>query len=778
MPFGTIPESGRRHGLSRRFPVESRIVRCQVCLATSSASCFGLSSSSHAGSRRLTASWRFVTRLLKLSRVQLRSFLALILVLASLVPTHTVARAASEPRFGIDEGYKAPDAFQKSGATWDRVNFFWNSYQPNGPTDWFNNANSSDADIARDLASGIAVVGVITNPPAWATRNGSTPSTLALSATDPNNFWAAFIHHLASDYNGRINDWIIWNEPDVAPNQPGSSWAGDEYEFYQLTKEANQAIRAVNPRARIIFAGTTYWSDVLSGRSLFLDRVLQAAARDPDAVANGYFIDAVDIHIYSSPYQVYTIPQTYRGILKKYGVDKPIWISEMNIVPWNDPMSTVPHGGFRATLDEQASYMIQAIAMARAAGVERAAVYKMSDGKIIGGEPFGLVRDDGSVRPAYTAFQVAMQYLNGPGDVTYATQGNATVVTIVNDTRVVTVAWNMTPGPINVSLAPRGTTAGFVTKLGQLTGLTLPAIPSQPNYVFTLADATANTDDKNPRDYVVGGEPIILVEDGVGQAVQVNPTTLFYPSTGFLITGAFYDYFTHRGGLRTFGYPISRQFPFMGSTVQFFQRRVLQLNANGTVGQLNLLDAGYMPYSEINSATFPPIDDTLVKTLPAPGSKDYVTQIMRYVQTTTPDSWDGIQVNFEKTFTTTVSIMDAFPTGKPQPSLLPGINLELWGVPTSGPAIDPNNNNFVYQRFQRGIMHYDKTTGVTQGLLLADYFKSVITGQNIPPDLDAAARVSPFYRQYATTQPHWLNRPDALPGTDLTFAFERQSTGG
>src|SRR5471030_2203005 len=99
-----------------------------------------------------------------------------------------------------------------------------------------------------------------------------------------------------------------------------------------------------------------------------------------------------------------------------------------------------------------------------------------------------------------------------------------------------------------------------------------------------------------------------------------------------------------------------------------------------------------MPYSEINNATFPPIDDALVKTLPAPGSKDYVGGIMRYVQQTTPDNWNGIPVNFGTTFTTTVSLKDAFPTGKPQPGLLPGINLELWGVPTSAPAIDPNNN--------------------------------------------------------------------------------------
>ena len=34
-------------------------------------------------------------------------------------------------------------------------------------------------------------------------------------------------------------------------------------------------------------------------------------------------------------------------------------------------------------------------------------------------------------------------------------------------------------------------------------------------------------------------------------------------------------------------------------------------------------------------------------------------------------------------------------------------------------------------------MHYDKGCNCTQGLLLADYLKSILTGQNLPADLDA-----------------------------------------
>jgi hypothetical protein len=74
------------------------------------------------------------------------------------------------------------------------------------------------------------------------------------------------------------------------------------------------------------------------------------------------------------------------------------------------------------------------------------------------------------------------------------------------------------------------------------------------------------------------------------------------------------------------------------------------------------------------------------------------------------------------------------------------MNLQMWGLPTSRPAYDPNNHNFVYQRFQRGILHFDLNTGATQGILLGDYMRSIMTGRDIPPDLDLQARDNPLYR--------------------------------
>jgi len=688
-------------------------------------------------------------------------------------PTPLPGVAASSDRFGIVEAFQARELARRSGARWQRFAFFWNSIQPDSPDQWLPNHYSTEADVANSIADGIKPVGVLGNPPAWATRNGSVPKNLMLPPSDPENYWARFVGRIAGQYAGQIDDWIIWNEPDITPDSGGSSWAGGTDEYYQLLKLAWQAARAANPRARIVFAGTTYWFDVSRGNRQFFDRVLEVASRDPSAAANGYYFDAVDIHIYSAPTQVWDLTQAFREIMRRYGLSKPIWISELNVVPTNDPAAMVPRGGYRASLDEQASFVIQALALARAADVQRASIYKMIDGKVVNGEPFGLVRNDLSVRPAYVAFQVAATYLSRPGSATRERQGDVEVVTIDSGDRRTTVVWATGPQATTARIPVSGMRAKLVAKDGTVADLPLPSGQSAMEYTIPLPGATANTDDGNPNNYIIGGSPFILAEEGVGDAITISPQEVYFPKTGFNSSGPFLDYFRHRGGLRTFGYPVSRPLKLEGRTVQFYQRQVMEMRPDGTVGLLNILDEGLMPYTRINGAALPAIDQALIKSAPATGTPGYSSRILGFVRANAPDTWNGLAVGFGRTFAQSVRAEEAYGGQRVDAGVLAGLNLEVWGVPTSKPARDPGNDSFVYQRFQRGVMHYDRGTGVTQGLLLADYLKAIITGRNLPADLEAQARTSRLYRQYDNTRPLGLARPEALRDTDMTNAFER-----
>jgi polysaccharide biosynthesis protein PslG len=229
---------------------------------------------------------------------------------------------------------------------------------------------------------------------------------------------------------------------------------------------------------------------------------------------------------------------------------------------------------------------------------------------------------------------------------------------------------------------------------------------------------------------------------------QVQDTALADPrmfsQTGFRVDrDSFWDYFSRRGSVTSFGYPVSRDFQFEGCTTQFFQRLVMQQCGTQGVGTMNLLDEGLLPYTAMNGSTFPAADVGLTSTAPKVGSLNYASAMLDYVRRTAQDTFDGQPVRFQSTFFNTIR---ADAAGTNDPNILGLLDLEIWGAPTSQPAYDPSNHNFIYQRFQRGIMHYDRICGCTQGLLLADYLKALLTGENLPSDLAAQAATSPLLR--------------------------------
>ena len=260
-------------------------------------------------------------------------------------------------------------------------------------------------------------------------------------------------------------------------------------------------------------------------------------------------------------------------------------------------------------------------------------------------------------------------------------------------------------------------------------------------------------------------------------AAQQQGDPRFFPQTGYRIADdAFWDYFRRRGAVRTFGYPISNPFLLFGFKVQLFQRELLQQLPDGSVTLMNVLDEGLMPYTKVNGSTFPAPDQEVIQRQPQVGTPDYHVKALQFVRDYAPDMWEGRRVNFFQTYSGSVRAEEAFPDGRVDAGLLPGFNLEIWGLPTSKPTADPANPGFVYLRFQRGIMHFDASTGATQGLLLADYVKSLLTLKNLPPDLESQAKDNRLYGQWDPKAGASVSRPKDLPGSDLTNAFRRDAT--
>src|SRR5579862_7164490 len=369
-------------------------------------------------------------------------FVAAFFLLASIVPAASAAgplalkpvqMQSADRHFGAAEAFRTQQTSlaYNAGVKWERLTFDWPNLQPGYWNHDYLPFHYLDDQIMHDED----VVGMLvgTTPAAEADPSKgvqSVPKGLYLPYNDPGNTWGQFVHKTVDWYHGRIWHWIIWNEPDITPSDPNAmyyTWAGSVADYYQLLKVAYLSIKSVDPTLTVGTSGFTYWTDKHAGRRQYFDRMLDLVAADPTAAAHNYYMDFVSLHLYSDPHALRDVPILYHQFMTARGFDKPIWVPETNVIPYDDPVNA---GGplstpadMRASLGDQASFIIQAYALGLAAGVDRIEVYKMKDGVE------EVVFDKGDQR--------------------------------------VTAVWNNSPGPVAVTVKSSGGSAKLLDKFGQ-----------------------------------------------------------------------------------------------------------------------------------------------------------------------------------------------------------------------------------------------------------------------------------------------------------------------
>ncbi|MBI3974724.1 MAG: hypothetical protein HY332_25895 [Chloroflexi bacterium] len=469
---------------------------------------------------------------------------------------------------GATETLWQPRRAKLSGAQWSRVVFSWADIQPRSAREWRAGYYLRDNIIRKERANGIELVGLLMNTPPWAAarpQDGprSVPAGLYLPVDDPQNVWATFVRRMAAEYRGRIDTWIIWNEQDIRPGGPNAhymTWAGDARDYAQLIKVAYLAAKQGNAKARVLFGATTYWSDVNAGEPLFLERTLAALDDDPEAARHGYFFDAVALNLYSSPDDLRRIAGVYRDVLGRNGLDTPLWLTETNAMPYDDPMKGLrrEQNGMRVTLDQQASFVVQALALGLSAGYERIAIHSMTD-RDTQDELWGLIRNDGSLRPSFVAYQTAARYLGGAQRAVFAPReragwrwardgyvpnweiylvvversagapappsppaatGTPTAAAVAAGAahdgsaahpQRVSVLWNGDPVERVVSLPRNSARAALVDKYGRVQ----PLEADGERWLIKLGPATAQSPLDPEGYYFIGGDPVLLVEESV-----------------------------------------------------------------------------------------------------------------------------------------------------------------------------------------------------------------------------------------------------------------------
>ena len=214
---------------------------------------------------------------------------------------------------------------------------------------------------------------------------------------------------LAQRYEGQINTWVIWNEPDLYSDQIMYTWDGTVNDLYQLVKVASLAVKKANPDAKIALPGLTYWWDKAGGRPLYLARFLEAASHDPTAAAHGDYFDIVTLHQYTNPLNTYVA--LARLSARAESVRLAATDLGRRIERRAQRRSVRADRPGLSRHDGSAGQLRHPVVRAGPRRRRRAHEHLQTDDERPEGpgELYGLVRNDGSVRPAFTAFQTAVR---------------------------------------------------------------------------------------------------------------------------------------------------------------------------------------------------------------------------------------------------------------------------------------------------------------------------------------------------------------------------------
>lgn len=473
-----------------------------------------------------------------------------------------------------------------AGAKWDRFAIYWYDIEPTANVyRW----DAYDRPVSMDVQNGLNTDAILMGtPPIYADGRGvpaGLDQPVFTDGTDkpgsgkqinPANPWAEFVYAAVSRYRpggllaqkedweeGRgIRIWEVWNEPDFR-----LFWSGSIAEYARLLKVAYIAARHADPHAQIMIGGL-----VVFEQRYFFPELMNIFKNDPNPVDRRYPFHLVGVHSYSYPPDTFNHVGRIDNYLTVYGLnDVAIWLNESGVAVWNDYpgptwASSPEQRMWRATMDEQADYVIQSAAfalMAEAQAIYHFQLYddcgnqpagttfppnngELCSSGVCWGDAFGLVRNErnnscfnqhpnpNTARPAYDALRVVDRIFTNQPIVPltgFATDGYFKLVFARPGQReIITILWNETGDPLEAVLAPLSEEgARMIHKDNSRTDLT-PA--EDGNYHIPLAPATNRNQFNVP--FMIGGPPVILIEQSTRPIVSTMPL-LDDSATAFLV---------------------------------------------------------------------------------------------------------------------------------------------------------------------------------------------------------------------------------------------------
>ncbi len=309
------------------------------------------------------------------------------------------------------------------GMGWVKVEVDWRDYEPTqGQIDF------TTLDPIVDALSGqnLKILFTVTTSPEWArtSRDEEGP---------PDDFgtYASFVGQLAAHYNGKVQAYEIWDEPNLRREWNSNLHAISPQSYIELLRQAYATIKAANPQNIVVSAGLspTGFNDGVNAINdrIFLDglyangvgNVTDAIGAHPGGWANPpdslccAASAGVSTHFEDKSFYFLNTLGDYRQIMTQNGnATKPIWVTKFG---WGTSEDTAAPSSINVfitytSLAEQAIYDPRGFEIGQQLGY----IGPMFLNNLNGCQArpndaelcyYSLIGPDGAPRPVYTAVQ-------------------------------------------------------------------------------------------------------------------------------------------------------------------------------------------------------------------------------------------------------------------------------------------------------------------------------------------------------------------------------------
>ncbi len=274
----------------------------------------------------------------------------------------------------------ASEVVRLAGISCVRDRFSWSQVEPQkGAYKW----GWYDTSAAIQHNAGLTVYQIFHDCPTWASGKNDHRYAPA-NPQDMGDFFRNMVGH----FKDRVKYWEIWNEPDIEV-----FYIGKPEEYAAALKATYPEIKKADPQAKVLVCSFA----MAPGE--FAERIFKVGIADS--------FDIYNVHYYGDPIGVVHRLRFHKNLMEKYGVRKPIWVTEMGAV------RPVGKKGDYETLKPEAAYLVKAYVYGLANGAERFFYFIFSDYDEAG-RNYGTVNRDFTPRPAYVAL-CNLTYVLGDG---------------------------------------------------------------------------------------------------------------------------------------------------------------------------------------------------------------------------------------------------------------------------------------------------------------------------------------------------------------------------